>query len=596
MNATELHVAPTGNNSNSGSKESPLRTIQRAAELALPGDTITVHEGVYRERIDPPRGGLSDANRIVYQAAPGENVEIKGSEPVRGWVRENGDVWKVVLANSFFGAFNPFADLIQGDWFRSNKRNHHTGAVYLDGEWFAEAPGIAEVLKPAGKTPLWFARVNTDTTTIWAQFKDTDPNARNVEINVRRTLFYPSLTGINFLTVRGFRMSQAATPWAPPTAEQVGLIGTNWSKGWIIENNTISHSVCSGISLGKYGDAWDNQSADTAEGYVKTIERASANGWNRDTVGSHIVRDNHISHCEQAGIVGSLGCSFSTITGNTIHDIHVRRLFSGDEMAGIKFHGAVDMLIERNHIYRTNRGLWLDWMAQGTRVTRNLFHDNDAQQDIFLEVNHGPVLVDNNLFLSPNTLLSNSQGITLAHNLCAGTFKMIRGEKRMTPVLKAHSTDVIGLRENPAGDQQVHNNIFVGGADLGGFDDPVLPVHASGNLFFKGTKAGNLGKEARLFPDDDPAVALEEKSGEYLLRMRWNPAQGAAAACKMVTSETLGKAVIPDLPYLNPDQSKVRIDTDYFGKARTANPSAPGPFEGLKAGETELKVWPPAAR
>jgi alpha-L-arabinofuranosidase len=38
-------------------------------------------------------------------------------------------------------------------------------------------------------------------------------------------------------------MSQAATPWAPPTAEQVGLIGTNWSKGWIIENNTVSDSI-----------------------------------------------------------------------------------------------------------------------------------------------------------------------------------------------------------------------------------------------------------------------------------------------------------------------------------------------------------------
>ena len=35
-------------------------------------------------------------------------------------------------------------------------------------------------------------------------------------------------------------MSQAATQWAPPTAEQIGLIGTNWSKGWIIENNVIS--------------------------------------------------------------------------------------------------------------------------------------------------------------------------------------------------------------------------------------------------------------------------------------------------------------------------------------------------------------------
>lgn len=89
-----------------------------------------------------------------------------------------------------------------------------------------------------------------------------------------------------------------------------------------------------------------------------------------------MVRDNEISHCEQAGIVGSLGCSFSRVTGNTIHDIHAVDLFGGAEMAGIKFHGAIDCEISHNHIYNTFRSLWLDWMTQGTRVSGNLCHDN----------------------------------------------------------------------------------------------------------------------------------------------------------------------------------------------------------------------------
>ena len=70
-----------------------------------------------------------------------------------------------------------------------------------------------------------------------------NPNEQLVEINVRRTVFYPDQPGRNYITVRGFIMRHAATPWAPPTSEQVGLIGTHWSKGWIIENNVISHSV-----------------------------------------------------------------------------------------------------------------------------------------------------------------------------------------------------------------------------------------------------------------------------------------------------------------------------------------------------------------
>ena len=204
-------------------------------------------------------------------------------------------------------------------------------------------------------------------TTIWAQFKGLNPNEQVVEINVRKTVFYPHKAGINYLTVRGFTMRQAATNWAPPTAEQVGLIGTNWSRGWIIENNTISHSRCCGIALGKHGDKFDNTSADTAEGYVATIHRALQNGWTRENIGHHVVRNNHVSHCEQTGIVGSMGCAFSTVTGNTIHDIHVQRLFSGYEMAGIKFHGAVNVVISGNHVYRTCLGIWLDWMARRPR-------------------------------------------------------------------------------------------------------------------------------------------------------------------------------------------------------------------------------------
>jgi alpha-N-arabinofuranosidase len=61
--AAEFHVAVDGKDSSAGTQAAPLRTIQHAADLAQPGDVITVHEGVYRERIAPPRGGLSDAKR-----------------------------------------------------------------------------------------------------------------------------------------------------------------------------------------------------------------------------------------------------------------------------------------------------------------------------------------------------------------------------------------------------------------------------------------------------------------------------------------------------------------------------------------------------
>ncbi|MGW8257203.1 MAG: right-handed parallel beta-helix repeat-containing protein [Thermoguttaceae bacterium] len=592
--AREYHVSPQGDDANDGSASKMLRTISAAAALAQPGDVITIHEGVYRERVNPPRGGTSDANRIVYQAAPGEKVEIKGSEVVENWEKAQNDAWKVTMPNRFFGKFNPYSDLIHGDWFHPKGRKHHTGAVYLNGEWLIESPNLDDVLKPQGKTPCWFAEVDKQKTTIWAQFKGVNPNEQLVEINVRQTVFYPEKTGINYLTVRGLILRQAATPWAPPTAEQIGLIGTHWSKGWIIENNVISHSRCSGISLGKYGDQWDNKSQ-SSDAYNRTIERALKNGWSKEHIGGHIVRNNTISHCEQAGIVGSLCPVFSVIEGNTIHDIHVQRLFSGYEQAGIKFHAAIDVQIRGNHIYRAYRGLWLDWMAQGTHVAGNLFHDN-SEQDLFVEVDHGPFLVENNIFLSPMSLLSYSRGGAYVHNLFAGTIRANAYDPRTTPFMKAHSTELAGLHDNPLGDDRYINNLFVGHANLNVYDTAKLPVFMQGNVFLKGAKPCKHEQSPLVQKDFDPRVKLVKKADGFYLEIKleknWNQAQ----THKLVTTEFLGKAAIPNLPYERPDGSPLSVDVDYFGRTRsTANPF-PGPFELPQGGTQLLKVWPIANR
>lgn len=602
IDAAELHVAVSGNDVNPGTQARPLRTIQHAADLAQPGDVITVHQGVYRQRIAPPRGGRSDQERIVYQAAPGEKVVIKGSEIVKNWRKVQDNVWKLTLPNSFFGDFNPYRDLIHGDWFSPKGRQHHTGAVYLNGDWLTEAAKREDVLKPAGANPLWFGQVSQDDTTIWAQFPGVNPNEQLVEINVRRTVFYPKNTGINYITLRGFTLRHAATPWAPPTAEQLGLVGTHWSKGWIIENNVISHSTCVGIALGKYGDQWDNTSANTAEGYVKTIERALQNGWNKETVGHHVVRNNTISHCEQAGIVGSLGPIFSVITGNTIHDIHVRRLFSGAEMAGIKLHAAIDVEISHNHIYRTCRGLWLDWMAQGTRVSRNLFHDN-ASEDLFVEVDHGPFLVDNNLFLSGVSLLDMSEGGAYVHNLLTGKIIPRPELRRSTPYHLAHSTALGGLRNIQGGDNRFYNNIFVGrgapaavtgkpagkappradGYGLQVYDGCKFPLRTGGNVYYHGAQP--YGEEVKhvVQVQADPEVKMAQDGQQVKLYLTLGQAVRNADT-KLVTTRLLGKAKIPGLPYENRDGSPLTINTDYFGKPRNAARPTAGPFENPGAG------------
>jgi len=590
IQARDYHVSVKGDDTNKGTAKAPFKTISKAAEVAQPGDVITVHEGTYRERIRPLRGGKSDQKRIVYQVTPGEKVVIKGSEVIKGWRKVQNNTWKVAIPNSFFGDFNPYSDLIHGDWFNPRGRAHHTGAVYLNGHWLTETANLDDVLKPIGNTPLWFGQVDETNTTIWAQLGDVNPNEAEVEINVRQTVFYPEKPGVNFITVRGFTMMHAATPWAPPTAEQIGLIGTHWSRGWIIENNDIRYSTCVGITLGKYGDKWDNTSQNTAEGYVKTIERALENGWSKENIGHHVVRNNHISHCEQAGIVGSMGAVFSTITGNVIHDIHIRQLFSGAEMAGIKIHAAIDTEISQNHIYRTCRGIWLDWMAQGTRVTRNLLHDNNTREDLFMEVNHGPFMVDNNVFLSGRSLFDMSQGGAYVHNLFMGRIQLRPELRRSTPFHKAHSTEVAGLRNIQGGDDRFYNNLIIKPGGLDGYDKAALPVQIEGNVYYNGAKPYFKEQNYLEKVEFNPELKVVEEGDSVFLHIILDDSFYVLDK-PLVTTGLLGRAGIPNEIYENPDGAPLKIDTDYFGKKRSeTNPSA-GPFENPGEGKLTLKVW-----
>lgn len=617
ISAKEYHVSVNGNNTNEGKASDPFRTINFAAQLAQPGDIITVHAGTYREWINPARGGESDTKRIVYKAASGEKVEIKGSEVITGWKKEKDGVWSVTVPNSFFGNYNPYQDSIFGDWFDRKGRIHHTGEVFLNGKSLYEKETIEKVYHPVAdpnrnnpeaSTYTWFCKTDNTNTTIWANFHQFNPNKELIEISVRPTVFYPEKPGINFITISGFHISQAATQWAAPTAEQVGMIATHWNKGWIIENNVISDSKCSGITLGKErGTGHNVWSADIGNvnndgniHYIEVTFRTLRNGWNKEMIGSHIVRNNTIFNCEQTGICGSMGAAFSTIENNHIYNIWTKRQFSGAEIGGIKFHAAIDTQIRKNRIHDCGRGLWLDWMTQGTRVSSNLFYAN-SMEDIFLEVNHGPFIVDNNILISPVSIRTQSEGGAFLHNLITGVVDMWPDPNRFTPYFLPHSTDVAALTTIFSGDDRFYNNVFVGLGDntnkesklkhgLEGYNNARLPVWMSGNIYYFSAKPSD--KDVDFINDSiynpDIKLVCEGENGYLYLscNQSWSDQK-----TKMVTTELLGKAKIPKAAYDNPDGTSLKIDSDYFGKKRSEfNPSA-GPFEKPGVGEIKLKVW-----
>ncbi len=605
LSAKEYHVAKNGNDKNSGSDIAPLLTIQAAADKAQPGDIITVHKGIYRERINPPRGGNSDSERITYRAAESEKVEIKGSERFKGWNKHTGTVWKLTIPNSFFGDYNPYKDIIHGDWFNDKGRIHHTGDVYLNGKSLWEVENLEKVLNPVavegnfdpeGSTYTWYCESDDENVSIYANFQEADPNRETVEINVRKTCFYPEKNNINYITIRGFILRHAATQWAPPTSEQIGLIGTNWSKGWIIENNIISDSRCSGITLGKHGDEYDNTSEDSAEGYVETIHRAEKRGWSKKNIGSHIIRNNKIYNCEQTGICGSMGGVFSTIENNDIFNIWFKRQFTGAEMGGIKIHAAMDMIIKNNRLHNCGRGLWLDWMAQGTRVSGNLLYDNTTD-DLFVEVNHGPFFIENNILLSPMSIRDWSEGGAYVHNLIAGNIELWP-QTRETPYHKPHTTKMMGLAQTLGGDNRYYNNIFVGGIEkghrsksgLGIYEKTHFPMFVNGNVYLNNA-IPFFDEKDKLELETNPNIRIVEKDYGVYLIMNVDE-KIIDMNNNIITSELLGKVVVPDVPFENPDETPFTIESDYFGKKINVQNPVAGPVANLNSGEISLKVWP----
>jgi len=416
-------------------------------------------------------------------------------------------------------------------------------------------------------------------------------------------------------------MAQAASPWTPPTPDQPGLIGPHWSKGWIIENNIIHNAKCSAISIGKEASTGHNDRTFKKDkpGYqyqLESVFKARKIGWSKEKIGSHIIRNNVIYDCGQNGIVGHLGCVFSEIYGNHIYNIAVRREFYGHEIAGIKLHAPIDVHIHHNHIHDCSLGIWLDWQAQGTRVSKNLLYDNN--RDLFVEVSHGPTLVDYNILGSKYSLLNDAQGFAYIHNLFGGKIERLASTDRATPYHAPHSTDVTGFAAMYGGDDRYYQNIFVGGrtpdvvgtavfdghttsleefinivdaqqpCDHREFHVTKQPVYIADNVYTNGAKAFEKEAEKLDKPDFDAEFYLEEVDGKVYLNITM-PAGFEAFKSNPHNTKTLGRARIVDADFEDFDGGYMELDSDYLDELAEEK-TVPGPFACLKDGVNRICV------
>lgn len=429
IQAATYYISESGNDQNTGTKERPYRTINRGAAMAMPGDTVYVMEGVYRERVVPPRSGLP-GKPILFLGEPGRNVYIKGSEIWEPeWENDGAGSWYAIPEDYLFtdrspeyiDHYNPFkTELASTPWERQGKYEkergwegdttlvYSCGQVIVDDALFLEVPFKEELVPGA-----W--HYEEETGRIYVNFGNSEPVYHQVEITTRRRIFAPYVRGLGYITVEGFIMEHAGTNyptnfWIEDRWAQKGAMGIEVGHHWVIRKNVIRRNKTFAIDCG-YVDRHGRKNGPVAhhnlieENYI--LENGSAGIMSSASV-DMIIRDNVVMY------------------NNTLSFLGMKRW----EQAGIKCHDARNGLIERNYIAHNNLtfGIWLDNQFPDARISRNVLAFN-GKCGIFFEMSDyefDRCFVDNNVIIGNATnqvYIHDASGGTFMHNIMAGTQK-----------------------------------------------------------------------------------------------------------------------------------------------------------------------------
>jgi hypothetical protein len=387
---------PLSSDEGPGTFDLPFLTIGQAAKLLKPGEMVIVSSGVYREIIRPKTGGNSPTEMICYEAAPNEEVIIKGSKILNGvWRESNGwnylptvgemelNIWSINLDPTLFERVNPFAinnlpdDMYWLTSFTVDKLQDFfkkTGMIFLDGVPLEQLQGYAFLSQKIG---FW---VEKDGYTLHISLpSDKIPSDYIIEATTNDTVFCPDEKNLSYIKVKGFIFEHSGNAFPVP---QKGLFSTNFGHHWIIEDNTIRWANSTGIDVGNR--SWNCS---------KDLE-----------IGSHIIRSNTISNCGLTGLVAFWAPNL-IVTRNKVLNCGWHDAEMLGESAAVKFHLTENLYFANNIINGFNRGcgIWLDFSNINCRITSNIFNDiTTGNGAILIEATHCANKIDNNIITNIN--------------------------------------------------------------------------------------------------------------------------------------------------------------------------------------------------
>jgi len=626
-----------------GTIKRPFRSINAAAQLAGPGDSVIVFSGIYRERVTPANSGTPE-NPIVYITSQGEHVCIKGSEIWNpDWIRQDAvrAIFKTQLDPSLFSGLNPFTVKAL-----AHKGERTLGQIFIDGKIYIEVDNI-EILKLTPET--WMAEDSGKTIHVHFGYGIQSPDHHLIEITTRDRIFSPHKRGLAYITVRGFTMEHCANQfpdsfWVRDKEKgfpQAGALSTRSGHHWVIEYNSIRFANTIGIDCGMEG------------GFDVEGDQAAP-----DLTGHHLIRYNIISDNGACGLAGARANN-SIISYNLIERNNSQG-WTSPEVGGIKVHWFTNGLIEGN-IVRDNdgHGIWLDNGCTNSRVTRNVVI-NSRGDGIFTELADGPCLVDNNICaysrLGDGIYAHDCSGMTFAHNLLYGNshfgiyVKVVsnrgqRGPNGERSLVGAHDISILNnvfvdnYRGNmclPMESPRVYNNrsdynLFINGAQWhwdGLIDTRFVLNMANGLLDEKGNiiseDMGDISKR-KLLADklnetmNTKNIPQEERPNfhtwihePYLTLPWWQmvtgydmnskaPALGKLEIENGAVSKGMVNLATVDLYFETSDEKPFKmitcpgiedVDKDLYGNPYKPGEIIPGPFQNYQEGNNRFVLYP----
>ncbi len=493
---------------NPGSEAEPLKTIDRAAQFAQPGDTVLVHAGVYRERVAPARGGTKE-QPIVYTAAPGEHVVIKGSDVWQPRWRKTSDEHPIYAGTLDAAMFrdqrnHPYRTRLKG---MPADKQLTLGQVFVDGQPLREVDNPKDLTA----TPAtWLIDDGGRELTIHFPPGEKAPAERLVEVTTRQRIFAPYRRGLGYIHVQGFTMEHCANQFPErfwqSDSPQAGALGCRAGHHWLIEGNTIRFAKSIGIDCGYEGPR-------DLEGHQPTPQNT----------GYHLIRNNRVTDNGCCGIAGmrSIG---THIVGNVIERNNWNH-HSSPEIGGIKVHYFIDGLIEGNLVRDNDAyGIWLDNVYRNARVSRNLVIGNRGSA-VFVELGQGPVLIDNNVLANTRAgfdtqdpradglYTHDASGVLFVHNLVFGCQRFGSFHRKMTNRRGAGASSIV-----------LRNNIFIDNR-AGHIDLPYAGTQRAGQ------SRGPQSVQPRVTANESGRVAEAPFPGFTEYRSRVGPRNYFAGSC-----------------------------------------------------------------